>query len=185
MAATDREPQQDVVSFLKGQHNEIKRLFTQVETSPEDQRAESFGELRRLLAVHETAEEEFVHPRARKAMTGGDAVVSARLDEENEAKKMLADLEKIGVDDADFTIQFAELKGAVLAHAEHEENDEFPALVAETDPQHLQQMARVVQAAESMAPTRPHAGAESAPANMIVGPFAAMLDRARDAFKKL
>jgi hemerythrin superfamily protein len=185
MASTEQQPQQDVVSFLKGQHNEIKRLFADVETSAGDQRAEAFRDLRRLLAVHETAEEEFVHPRARKAMTGGDAVVSARLHEENEAKKMLADLEKIGVDDADFTIQLAELKGAVLAHAEHEENDEFPALVAETDPEHLQRMARLVQAAESMAPTRPHAGVESAAANMIAGPFAAMLDRARDAFKKV
>jgi hypothetical protein len=38
-----------------------------------------------------------------------------------------------------------------------------------------------VQLAESMAPTRPHPGVESATANLITGPFAAMLDRARDA----
>jgi hypothetical protein len=32
-----------------------------------------------------------------------------------------------------------------------------------------------------MAPTRPHPGVESAAANILVGPFAAMLDRTRDA----
>ena len=31
------------------------------------------------------------------------------------------------------------------------------------------------------APTRPHAGVESQVANLTAGPFAAMLDRARDA----
>jgi hypothetical protein len=41
-------------------------------------------------------------------------------------------------------------------------------------------MAKAVQAAEAIAPTRPHAGVESATANFAVGPFASMLDRARD-----
>jgi hemerythrin superfamily protein len=185
MATTEHGTQQDVVSFLKDQHEEIKRLLNDVEIGVGQQRAESFLELRRLLAVHETVEEEFVHPRARKTISGGHAVVSARLHEENEAKKMLADLEKIGVDHLDFTIQFAEFRGAVLAHAEREESEEFPALQAESDPEQLQRMARVVRAAQSMAPTRPHAGVESATANMIAGPFAAMLDRARDTFKKV
>lgn len=42
----------------------------------------------------------------------------------------------------------------------------------------------MAKAVERMAPTRPHAGTESATANAIVGPFAAMLDRARDAITK-
>jgi hypothetical protein len=41
-------------------------------------------------------------------------------------------------------------------------------------------MAKAVVAAEGIAPTRPHAGVESAKANFVVGPFASMLDRARD-----
>ncbi|GAB4585097.1 hypothetical protein Ntsu_29290 [Nocardia sp. IFM 10818] len=42
-------------------------------------------------------------------------------------------------------------------------------------------MRRAVEIAEALAPTRPHAGVESVGANLLVGPFAAMLDRARDA----
>lgn len=41
-------------------------------------------------------------------------------------------------------------------------------------------MTKAVQAAEAIAPTRPHAGVESASLNFAVGPFASMLDRARD-----
>lgn len=185
MTSTQHGSEHDVVSFLKGQHDEIKRLFAEVESSTGEQREKSFIELRRLLAVHETAEEQFVHPRARDAVPAGDAVVGARLEEENAAKKMLADLERIGVDDPDFPIQFAEFKGAILAHAEHEEHEEFPSLAAVVDPDESNRLARVVQTAEAIAPTRPHAGVESPMANMVAGPFASMLDRARDAFRKL
>jgi hypothetical protein len=41
-------------------------------------------------------------------------------------------------------------------------------------------MRTAVKLAEAVAPTRPHAGVESPMANLLVGPFAAMLDRARD-----
>jgi hypothetical protein len=45
----------------------------------------------------------------------------------------------------------------------------------------LERMCRAAKLAEAIAPTRPHAGVESQIANMLAGPFAAMLDRARDA----
>lgn len=45
----------------------------------------------------------------------------------------------------------------------------------------LESMGRAAKLAEAVAPTRPHAGVESQMANLVAGPFAAMLDRARDA----
>jgi hypothetical protein len=45
----------------------------------------------------------------------------------------------------------------------------------------LESMGRAVKLAEAVAPARPHAGVECQMANLVVGPFAAMLDRARDA----
>ena len=41
-------------------------------------------------------------------------------------------------------------------------------------------MGTAVKAAEAIAPTSPHAGVESAKLNLAVGPFASMVDRARD-----
>ncbi|MGH3685517.1 MAG: hypothetical protein ACRDRU_20850 [Pseudonocardiaceae bacterium] len=47
-----------------------------------------------MLAVHETAEEEVVHPAARRVLAGGnDGLVDDRLAEENEAKQLLSQLE--------------------------------------------------------------------------------------------
>jgi hypothetical protein len=53
-------------------------------------------------------------------------------------------------------------------------------LEKELDADELKRLTRAVQAAEAIAPTRPHAGVESAKLNFAVGPFASMIDRVRD-----
>lgn len=172
----------DVVSFLKEQHEEIKRLFGRVQQASGKEREEAFVSLRRLLAVHETAEEEVVHPAARRALQNGATIVEARLREENEAKKVLAKLEKLDVDSTEFVSSLNLLERSVLAHARAEETEEFDQLATALDQTQLERMRRAAEFAEKMAPTRPHPGVESATANMLAGPFASMLDRARDAF---
>jgi iron-sulfur cluster repair protein YtfE (RIC family) len=134
-----------------------------------------------LLAVHETVEEEIVHPRAKRKIANGAAVVGQRLEEEHEAKTVLQQLEKLDVDSVEFTRLLTELRDAVLDHAQHEENDEFTKLGQELSSKELESMGRAAKLAEAIAPTRPHAGVESQLANLVAGPFAAMLDRARDA----
>lgn len=171
----------DVVAFLKGQHQEIRALFNQVDATEGEEREDAFYALRRLLAVHETAEEEIVHPVARRTLSNGEAVISARLREENEAKKVLAELEKLDLDSAEFDTQFATFMASVLLHAESEEREEFERLADSLDQSRLDGMRKAVKLAESIAPTRPHAGVESRLGNVLVGPFASMLDRARDA----
>ena len=171
---------EDVVSYLKAQHEAIKALFDRVARAKGAQRKEEFVALRRVLAVHETAEEEIVHPRAKRELPNGERVVAARLKEENEAKEALARLEKLDVDSAEFEAAFEALRTDVIAHAEAEEHEEFTQLAAQLDDSQLERMRKAAQLAEAMAPTRPHAGAESAAANMLVGPFAAMVDRTRD-----
>jgi hemerythrin superfamily protein len=171
----------DVVTFLKEQHEQIKMGFSQVVTSRGDQRQDAFYALRRLLAVHETAEEEIVHPAARSALPNGNAIVEARLAEENQAKKVLAELEELDIESAEFASRFASFQNDVIAHALSEEVEEFEPLASVLDQERLDRMRKAVNFAESVAPTRPHAGVESPFANMLVGPFASMLDRARDA----
>jgi hemerythrin superfamily protein len=171
----------DVVDFLVSQHEQIKSLFADTLSASGKEREKSFLELRRMLAVHETAEEEVVHPRAKRKIADGGAVVDKRLAEEHEAKTVLQKLEKLDVDSEEFTRHLTELRDAVLDHAEHEESDEFAKLGEQLSDDELQRMGRAAKLAEAIAPTRPHAGVESQAANLAAGPFAAMLDRARDA----
>jgi hypothetical protein len=111
--------------------------------------------------------------------------VEARLAEEAKGKEALARLEKTGPQRADFDELFEQLRDDVLAHAEHEETEEHPKLREATDAQRRRDLTRIFRAAESTAPTHGHAHApESATGNMLVGPFVAIADRARDAIRK-
>jgi hemerythrin superfamily protein len=175
----------EVVDFLKAQHNLIEDMFDQVllATDPHA-REKPFIALRQLLAVHETAEEMIVHPRVRREADAGDAVIDARLTEEHEAKELLSQIEKLDITSQQFIDEVTKLRDAVLDHAMREEVDEFPVLTKELDADDLKRMGLAVRAAEAIAPTRPHPGVESAKLNFAVGPFASMLDRARDLIEK-
>ncbi|WP_280504645.1 hypothetical protein [Nocardia farcinica] len=100
------------------------------------------------------------------------------------SKKQLTDLESVDVGSAEFETRLAALRQAVLTHAEHEETEEFNRLRAEIDGEELRRLRSTVELAEAMAPTRPHPGVESAKANVLAGPFAAMMDRAKDLISK-
>ncbi|MEZ0343043.1 hemerythrin domain-containing protein [Mycobacterium sp. pV006] len=182
MAQTFVQSTDDVVAFLRDQHNLIKDMFDDVlHASGSDARKKAFTDLRQLLAVHETAEEMVVHPRARREIDNGDAVVDARLQEEHVAKQKLAALEDMDIASDEFIAALTKFRDLVLEHAFNEEAEEFPKLKRELDADELESMAAAVRAAEAIAPTRPHPGVESAKLNFALGPFASILDRARDA----
>jgi hemerythrin superfamily protein len=171
----------EVVAYLKAQHNLIEDMFDQVLYATDPQaREKPFVDLRQLLAVHETAEEMVVHPRVRREVDAIDSVVDARLEEEHEAKELLSRIEKIDITSQQFIDELTKLRDAVLDHAQHEEKYEFPKLQEELDADELKRLTTAVRAAEAIAPTRPHAGVESAILNFAVGPFASMVDRVRD-----
>ncbi|MEV6929478.1 hemerythrin domain-containing protein [Dactylosporangium sp. NPDC051485] len=178
--------QRDVVDVLLAQHEEIKALFSRVATAQGDRKRSEFYDLVRLLAVHESAEEQLVHPAARKAIgEGGQRVVAERLHEEAEAKRMLSDLYDLGVDHPEFHERLARCAQHVVAHATNEEREEFSQLRSNVGPEQLRRMAAVFEAAERAAPTRPHPSAgESATANIVLGPPLALFDKARDALRR-
>src|SRR3954467_12601592 len=83
-------PQQiDVTKLLETQHEQVKLLFGKIGNGQGLNAADDFCELRRMLAVHETAEEEVVYPALRKTGAEGEAIADARLKEEAEAKQVL------------------------------------------------------------------------------------------------
>ncbi|GGV66343.1 hemerythrin [Streptomyces longisporoflavus] len=183
-AGDDHAADTDVVSLLMRQHGDIRNLFDEVEAADGEERRDAFRRLVRLLAVHETAEEEVVHPFARRGLTGGRQVVEERLAEEKAAKETLAELDDYDTDDPKFIPQLLKLRKDVQEHARAEERYEFTHIRRSTDSANLAAMAKAVKAAEAMAPTRPHPGVESGTANMAIGPLAALMDRTKDAVRK-
>jgi len=180
MTTTPPDADLDVVDVLLAQHAQIRDQFAEVMAATGEERRNAFHRLVRLLAVHETAEEELVHPLARRSLPGGEAIVEDRLAEERAAKELLSDLEKIDTDSADFLPLLDGLRIAVLTHARAEERYEFVRLGEEFGAGSRRALATAVKAAEATAPTHPHPGTESATKNLLAGPLAAMTDRIRD-----
>jgi hemerythrin superfamily protein len=186
-AAEDRAkaaelPEGDVIRILLEQHARVRDLFKDVSTAEGEHKQQAFDELRALLAVHETAEEMVLRPVSKDA--AGEPVVDARNHEEAEANKVLKALEGMDVNSGDFDARLAEFEKAVSGHAEKEESEEFPHILAKCDEQKRASMGRQLKAAESIAPTHPHPStAGSTTAQFAVGPVASLVDRTRDAIK--
>ena len=177
-------PEGDVIRILLEQHARIVELFGQVHDATADSRRQVFDELRRLLAVHEAAEEMIVRPVTRAA-AHGNRIASARNHEEHMAAHLLADLEKMDVSSPEFPAALAKFETSVAEHARREETEEFPLILTARSEQQRAWMGKGLRAAEAFAPTHPHpVAAGSTTAQYALGPFASLLDHARDVMKK-
>jgi hemerythrin superfamily protein len=171
--------------LLRRQHQQVKETFSQLEQAAGEQRAELFDCLRRTLAVHETAEEIVIHPAGKLLGAEVAKIVESRLSEEAQAKRELADLEKLGPDGDGFGVKLLAFRRMVEGHAGAEEAELFPVLEARLDADELGRMGDEIEIAEAMAPTHPHPhGPTSGIGNQLVGPFVAMVDKVRDKLAK-
>ncbi|MBC6462162.1 hemerythrin domain-containing protein [Actinomadura sp. HBU206391] len=178
--AAEAPASEDVIDLLIKQHAQIRDLFLAVAMSGGLERRKAFDRLVRLLAVHETAEEQIVHPLARRTLFGGEGIVEDRLTEEGMAKAILAELENMDTDDPRFLGVLNQLRGDVLTHARAEERYEFVGLRAQFSETERRGLCAALRAAEAVAPIHPHPGIESAAKNLLAGPAMALADRVRD-----
>ncbi len=170
-----------LTEVLRQQHRNVAQMLSTFVPSKGPERSATFDCLRATLAVHETAEEMIVYPALRTISDDARTIADERVSEESEAKSVLADLERIGVDGQGFDELFERFRVSVLQHAEEEEQLVFPLLESSFDPDRLRQMASAVRVAEKLAPTHPHPhGPDSAVGNMLVGPFVGLVDKVRD-----
>jgi len=143
----------DVVDVLLTQHALLEEQFRLVASATrKPERKAAFAELARLLTVHETIEQELVHPEA--TLDSEPEVVAERIEEERRADEVLAELFEIEVNDPDFPRLLQGLKESVLAHATREERYEFPRLRHGHPPDRLRELALAVTAAFDAAPTK-------------------------------
>jgi hemerythrin superfamily protein len=173
----------DVVELLLADHEEAKVLLRRFEGIAPTERASYFCEVVTELVRHEVAEEQVVYPIIRHA-PGGDEEADTRIAEQAKAEELLADMEKLEASSTEFATHFTSLRQAVLAHASSEEATTFPLLREMEDTESRVALGGRYEHAKSKAPTHPHPHApDTPPGNMILGPVAALFDKARDAVR--
>ena len=178
--------EQDIVDRLTDDHNQIRSLFAQVETTPANQRGDLFRHIVSELARHEAAEEAVVHSATRDDVPGGEQVAEAVLEEESQAEQLMADMEQMDPTGEEFLTSLERLRDDVLAHAEHEETEEFPRLREHLDTERRVQMAEGFERLKGVAPTHPHPHTPQDPGvRAAAGPIVGVFDRARDAARSV
>jgi hemerythrin superfamily protein len=133
------------------------------------------------LSVHAAVEEQFVYPVLRWKVEGGGELADHGIEEHQEVKRLLADLEKMDVDKAEFRRSMEKVVSSVRNHVSEEEGDVLPKLVAATDAGLRDKLGSLVEKAKSVVPTHPHPLVPgTATAQLIAGPWAGIVDRIRD-----
>ena len=174
---------QGIIEELRRDHDEVRQLLNSLSVATGEARRDMFQQLVGELIRHEVAEEEILRPVSKR--DAGEAVANARIKEESEAEELLKEMEKLDTDSAEFATKLATLHQEVERHATAEETEEFPLVAQKESADRLAQMGKAYEAAKTLAPTRPHPSTPNTPAaNMLVGPFAAVIDRARDAVRE-
>jgi len=139
----------DVVDRMTEQHDQIMHQFRQTLRVTGDAQHTAFGRLARLIAVHETVEEEIVHPLTRQCDPDGH-LADHLLDAEHQISDALADA--VRADAAGEPAEAARaLRDMMRAHARQEEHDEFPRLRQAVPADELRGLTDAVHDAEQAA----------------------------------
>lgn len=124
----------DVTAVIARQHEHVKTLLEAVRQQTGHRRAGAFHTLRLTLALHETAEEQAIHPQALHQLGAHDRAANDRIAEEQAAGQTIHALELVDVDSDQFNSTFGHLAASVTDHAAAEETEEWPALRQISDP---------------------------------------------------
>ncbi|MBW3615195.1 MAG: hemerythrin domain-containing protein [Actinobacteria bacterium] len=171
----------DVIATLEADHRRVEELFKSYGLTTDEQRPQVLADIVRELSVHAALEEQIVYPAIRAKLDQGSEEADHAIDEHQQIKQLLADLERLDIDTPEHNDRFEGLTAAVQEHVSEEEGELFPQLRAALDPNRLDQMGSLVDKARNLMPTHPHPNVPgTATAQLAAAPLASMADHIRD-----
>lgn len=172
----------EITELLTNDHREVDELFRRYHLSQRDDSIEELTkEIVHELSVHAAVEEIFVYPLIRATVDGGSDLANEAIDEHQEVKRLLADLEKLEAGSAEHSKTMEQVIEAVRHHVEEEEAELFPKLRDNANESTRDNLGAVVEQAKSTVPTHPHPLVPgTATAQLVAGPWAAAVDKVRD-----
>jgi hypothetical protein len=182
----------DVFQVLKKDHDEVKAMLAQLEEGPRVSSGATAEQVAfRKQAVdamiieeskHEAAEQAYFWPAVKQLGPEGLRVAEIGLEQETEADPVLADLDRLKADDAEFEERLAAFIFAARGHIAFEEAHAWPLLRASITADQAELLGEQIAQAKKLAPTRPHPHVPPQPgAVKSAGPVAGVADRLRDA----
>jgi hemerythrin superfamily protein len=176
------KPDNGIVVRLIRDHEVLRHHLTGFGELEHERWEQKFEELTASLVRHEVAEQRVIYPAVRTDLLSGSAVATALIAQESEAEELLATLVKLDSEGDSFAAVLDQFQSLVLDHMRDEETLLFPLLRDLEDDVRQSELAHRYAHAVTVAPTHPHPLApDASPANAVVSPIAALVDRVRDA----
>jgi hemerythrin superfamily protein len=129
-------PVRTVIDILTEDHHLVDRLFDAYFASHDAAVAQRLGD---VLVLHARIEGEFLYPFVRTAVRDGHVLASEAEDDHELVKAFVAEAEDTFGDALDELL--LELRADVRVHQRWEEDDLFPVLVEQADPDALDALA--------------------------------------------
>ena len=182
----------DVFTVLAKDHEEVKGMLAELDKGPtratgasEDQLALRKKMTEQLIieeSKHEALEEMYFWPAVREHLESGNTLADEATGQEQAAKQVLADLDKLDAGDADFERLLAKFIVDAREHIEFEESQVWPLLRGALPAETSAELGSKIAEGKKTAPTRPHPHTPPSPGALkTAGPVAAAADRMRDA----
>ena len=181
----------DVFTVLAKDHQEVKNMLAELAKGPTRATGTSENQLalrkkmtQELIieeSKHEALEEMYFWPAVREHLPAGNTLADEATGQEQEAKQVLADLDKLDASDADFEKLLAKFTVAARQHIEFEETQVWPGLRAALTAETAAELGAKIADGKRSAPTRPHPHTPPTPGALTTaGPVAAATDKVRD-----
>jgi hemerythrin-like domain-containing protein len=181
----------DVFTVLSQDHQEVKRMLAELEKGPtaaagasEDQLALRKKMTEKLIieeSKHEAVEEMYFWPAVRDHIQSGNTLADEATGQEQAAKQLLTDLDKLGSGDAEFERLLGKFIMDAREHIEFEETQVWPLLRTALPAETAAEIGEKIAEGKKTAPTRPHPHTPPSPGALkAAGPVAAAADKVRD-----
>lgn len=182
----------DVFTVLAADHAEVKALLTELENGPSKATGANQIQLdlrKRLTYVliieesrHEAVEEMYFWPAVREHHPAENTLADEATAQEQQAKHVLAELEKLEADDARFEALLGTFIRVARDHIEFEETEVWPGLHAVLPAEAAEELGRKIADGKKTAPNRPYPNPLPSPGvQKAAGPAVVATGKARDA----
>jgi hemerythrin-like domain-containing protein len=178
----------DGLTFLRQDHKSVLGMLEVLDGAPSGNGSQLSGlhttvtNLVIAESQHEAIEEQFLWPAVREALEDGDALADKAVEQEQEGKKLLQQLEDAEPGQPEYQEALQAFVKAGREHIAYEEKVVWPKLEVALSREQLERLGGQLEQAKKIAPTRPHPDTPPRPLVLkTLGMVTATIDHVRDA----
>jgi len=172
-----------IIDIIKQDHRDAIEQHNLYKSSTNmDEKKKAAQMAIKLISIHSTCEEQVLYPAFRKKLSNGDEIADQSINEHQQLKNDLYELDKMDINDSQFDAQFNKVMDDINFHGlEHEEKEFLPLFGSKCTHEELVEMGAKFVGVRKIAPTHPHPMAPTQPTFQKMAAAAATpMDKLKD-----